>query len=99
MLELWLNWAFERVTSEWQREEIRVVSRYKKVAPFRKPPEVGKLVNRMKKRAVVLSGLPRVNYLPDPDDNPILEALTGRASYLVSGDKGDLLAPGRVQGV
>ena len=54
----------------------------------------------MKKRAVVLSDLPRVDYSPDPDDNPVIAAaLAGRASYLVSGDKGDLLALGRVQGV
>ena len=54
----------------------------------------------MKKRAVVLSDLPRVDYSPDPDDNPVIAtALAGRASYLVSGDKGELLALGRVQGV
>ena len=100
VLELWLNRAFELVTSEWQLEEIRAVSRYKRVAPLVESYEVGGLVNRMKKRAVVLSSLPRVDYSPDPDDNPVIAAaLVGRASYLVSGDKGDLLALGRVQGV
>ena len=44
--------------------------------------------------------MPKVSYSPDPDDNPIIAAaLVGRASYLVSGDKGDLLALGRVQAV
>ncbi len=54
----------------------------------------------MRKRATVLSDLPRVDYSPGPDDNPIIAAaLAGRASHLVSGDKGDLLALGTVRGV
>ena len=76
------------------------MSRYQEVAPLVEPHEVGRLINRMRKRAFVLSSLPRVDYSPDPDDNPIIAAaLAGRASYLVSGDKGDLLALGTVQGV
>ena len=85
VLELWLNRAFELVTSEWQLEEIRAVSRYKRVAPLVESHEVGGLVNRMRKRAIVLSDLPRVDYSPDPDDNPVIAAaLAGRASYATS---------------
>ncbi len=76
------------------------MNRYKRVAPLLEPHEVGGLVNRMRKRAIVLGSLPRVDFSPDPDDNPVIAAtLAGRASYLVSSDKGDLLALGRVRGV
>ncbi len=48
----------------------------------------------------MLRELPKVDYSPDPDDNPIIAvALTGDAQYIVSGDKGDLLALARVEGV
>ena len=46
----------------------------------------------MKKRAVVLETLPKLGLSPDPDDNFVLTtALEGRAEYLVTGDKKDLL--------
>lgn len=100
VLELWLSRSFELVTSEWQLAELRGVSRYGRVAPLVEPHEVGRLVNRLRKRAVVLNSLPRVDYSPDPDDNPLIaSALAGKASYLVSGDKGDLLALGKVRGI
>ena len=58
------------------------------------------MVNRLQKRAIVIRNLPRVNYSPDPDDNPIIAtAIAGEASYVVSGDKGDLLVLDKVQGV
>lgn len=100
ILDLWIGKAFDLVTSEWQLDEIRAVSRYDRVAPLLESHQVGRLVNRMKKRATVLRNLPKVNYSPDPDDNPIIAtAIAGEASYIVSGDKGDLLALERVQGV
>ena len=99
-LDLWLSKAFELVTSEWQIEEVRAVSRYKRVAPLLKSYQVGALVNRLQKRAVVIRNLLEVDYSPDPDDNPIIaSAIAGGASYIVSGDKGDLLALGKVRGV
>lgn len=98
--DLWLNKAFELVTSEWQIEEVRAVSRYDHVAPLLKAHQAGGLVNRLRKKATVLRDLPEVSYSPDPDDNPIIAtALAGKVSYLVSGDKGDLLSLGGVKGV
>ncbi len=98
--DLWLNGAFELVTSEWQIEEVRAVSRYDHVAPLLKSYQAGGLVNRLRKKATVLRSLPQVAFSPDPDDNPIIAtALAGKASYLVSGDKGDLLALGSVKDV
>ncbi|MEM7737221.1 MAG: hypothetical protein AAF267_15680 [Deinococcota bacterium] len=61
---------------------------------------MGTFVNDLRRNALVLDTLPRVNYSPDPDDNPIIAAaLAGEAQYLVSGDKDDVQALGTVAGV
>jgi len=45
----------------------------------------------------VLVELPPVDLSPDPEDNPVLAmALLGRADYLVTGDKRDLLSLGAI---
>lgn len=99
-LALWFEKRYELVTSAWQIEEIRRVSRYDRVQPLVSSQEVGKTINALRLRAWVLEDMPSVDYSPDPDDNPILAAaIAGKASYIVSGDKGDLLALGRVEGV
>jgi len=42
--------------------------------------------------------LPELDLSPDPDDNPVLAmAVAGRADYLVTGDKRDLLALKKVE--
>lgn len=99
-LALWFEKRYELVTSTWQIEEIRRVSRYERVRPFVSSHDVGKTINALRLRARVLEDLPEVAYSPDPDDNPIVAAaIAGKASYLVTGDKADLLALGSVQGV
>jgi hypothetical protein len=53
---------------------------------------VGRLINQIKKLAVQIPGLPRVQRSPDPDDNFLLAlAEAGAAEYLVTGDKSGLL--------
>ena len=48
----------------------------------------------------VVGDLPDVTASPDPDDNLILAtAVAGRADLIVSGDKTDMLALGRIEGV
>lgn len=97
---LWLDKAFELVTSDYQIEEIKAVSRYKQAEPMLRTHQPGWLINRLRKRATVMHELPEVDASPDPKDNPILAtAIVGQAFHLVSGDKADLLALGRVQGV
>lgn len=99
-VELWLEKRYELVTSVWQIEEIRTVSRYERIQRVTTPHEIGKLINGLRQRAIVYEDLPNVEYSPDPDDNPIIAAaIAGKASYIVSGDKGDLLALGRVRGI
>lgn len=91
--QAWRKKHFELITSEWQLDEFRRVSRYSKLRRFLKPAEAGHLVNSLRHQAVVLETLPTVNLSPDPDDNPVLAmAEASRAQYLVTGDKKDLLA-------
>lgn len=95
----WRKKRFELVTSEWQLDEFRRVSRYPKLRRFIKPAEAGNLVNGLRYQATVLEILPTVELSPDPDDNPVLAmAEASQAQYLVSGDKEDLLALGAIGG-
>ena len=90
--QAWRKKRFELVTSDWQLEEFRRVSRYPKLRRFLKPAEAGNLVNGLRQQATVLERLPTVELSPDPDDNPVIAmAEASRAQYLVTGDKGDLL--------
>jgi len=95
----WRKKRFELVTSEWQLDEFRRVSRYPKLRRFIKPAEAGNLVNGLRHQATVLEILPTVELSPDPDNNPVLAmAEASQAQYLVSGDKEDLLALGAIGG-
>jgi len=91
--QAWRKKRFELVTSAWQLDEFRRVSRYPKSRRFLKPAEAGTLVNGLRQQATVLETLPTVELSPDPDDNPVLAmAEASQAQYLVTGDKEDLLA-------
>jgi uncharacterized protein len=99
-VNLWLDKEFQLITSEWQLEEIKRVSQYDRLKERIAPQEIGFLINRLKRHAIVLKDIPNVDYSPDPDDNPIIAtALVGEVQYLVSGDKRDLLDLGAVAGV
>lgn len=99
-LELWTNKRYDLVTSTWQIEELRRVSRYDRVKAYVNRAEVGALINSLQKKALVLSDVPEVNFSPDPDDNPILAVgIAGRVHYIVSGDKRDLLALRKVESI
>ncbi|MDN5869205.1 MAG: putative toxin-antitoxin system toxin component, PIN family [Nitrococcus sp.] len=96
----WRKKAFELVTSEWQLEEFRRVSRYPKLRKYLKPAEAGALVNGLRHQATLLQELPKLELSPDPDDNPILAtAIAGGAAYLVTGDRRGLLFLGKVESV
>lgn len=95
--QAWRKKRFELVTSEWQLDEFRRVSRYSKLRRFLKPVEAGNLVNGLQRQATVLEKLPTMELSPDPDDNPVLAMATAsQAQYLVTGDKKDLLALGSI---
>ena len=76
------------------------MARYDHIKPYLNPVEVGTFVNNVRKNALVFDDLPEVDYSSDPNDNPIIAAaLAGEAQYIVSGDKNDVLALGKVKGV
>lgn len=52
--QAWRKKRFELVTSEWQLDEFRRVSRYSKLRRFLKPVEAGNLVNGLQRQATVL---------------------------------------------
>jgi uncharacterized protein len=92
LLELWLQGRFTLVTSEWQLQEFRRVSRYARIRA-RVPAHVsGQFVNTARSLAIVLTELNQVQASPDPDDDFILAtAVTGRVDALVTGDTADVL--------
>ena len=92
--QAWRKHRFTLITSKWQLDEFRRVSRYPpKLRRFIRPAEAGTLVNGLRQQAIVLEMLPVVEVSPDPDDNPVLAmARAGDADHLVTGDKRDLLA-------
>ena len=90
--QAWRKRRFELVTSEWQLEEFRRVSRYPKLRKYLQPIEAGNLVSGLRHQARLLDDLPDVELSADPDDNPLLAmAIAGEVDYLVSGDKRDVL--------
>jgi len=93
----WRKKRFELISSEWQLDEFRRVSRYPKLKRFINPAEAGHIVNGLRQRAVILESLPSVDLCNDPDDNPVLAmALESKADFLVTGDKRDLLSMRRI---
>ena len=99
LYQAWRKKRFELVTSKWQLDEFRRVSRYPRLRRFLKPAEAGNLVNGLRHQATLLEALPTVELSPDPDDNPVLAmAQASEAQYFVTGDKEDLLALGAIGG-
>lgn len=94
----WEDDRFTLITSNWQLDELRRVSRYPRLQKHLKPHEFGRLMGQIRRRAIVLEALSPVEVSRDPDDDPILAtAVTGEAEWLITGDKGDLLALRKVE--
>lgn len=94
-LRLWISKKYDLVTSEWQIDELKRVSNYKRIEPYINRIEVGTLINTLRSKALVAKDLPEIDLSPDPDDNFILAtAIAGDAQYVTTGDKADLLSLG-----
>ena len=93
LLDAWFEGRYELLTSESQLEELRLVTRHPKVRRYIEPAMAGALVNDLRHFAEMLAGLPNVEVSGDPADNFLLAmAEAGRADFLATGDKRDVLA-------
>ncbi len=97
----WMEGVFRLLTSTAQVEEFTRVIEYDRLKKYiRSPTEAREMLQTLQEDAEILQELPDVHISPDPDDNAILAtAIAGKADYLVSGDKGDLLGLGEIEGV
>lgn len=83
------------VTADEQLSELLRVASYPKLRGRLNPDEVTELIVTLRDVAVMVRQLPTVEASPDPNDNFLLAiAQAGRADWLVTGDKRDLLALG-----
>lgn len=93
LLDAWFDGRFVLLTSEEQLDELRRVTRQPRIRTYVEPSTAGSLVNDLRHFAELAKELPRLNVSTDPVDNFLLAMATvGRADYLVTGDKRDLLA-------
>jgi hypothetical protein len=92
LYESWKEGRFLLVTCERQLEEINRVSRRPFFRERIRPSEAGRMVNDIRRLALLCDPLPNVELSPDPDDDWLLAvAEKTRADFLVTGDKSDLL--------
>src|SRR6266851_5190206 len=91
--DAWEDGKFTLLTCAEQLDELRATLRKPRVAALIKPHKAGRLVNQIKKLAEEIGSLPRVKRSADPNDDFLLAlSEAGKADYLVTGDKGGLLA-------
>ncbi len=88
----WDEGKYILVTSPEQLEELERVLSYPKLRKYINESQARIMVTGLWNQAEVVSELPYVEYSDDPTDNLIIAtAITGKATYLVTGDKRDLL--------
>jgi putative PIN family toxin of toxin-antitoxin system len=93
LLDAWFEGRYELLTCELQLEELRLVTRHPRLRRYIEPAIAGGLVNDLRHFAVPVTKLPNVEVSGDPSDNFLLAmAEAGRADYLATGDKRDVLA-------
>jgi putative PIN family toxin of toxin-antitoxin system len=96
LIDAWLDDRFTLVSHALQLDELRDVSRRDKIRTLIRPSEAGRLVNQIAAIAEMPKRLPAVQRSRDPRDDFLLGLCeAGRADWLVTGDKADLLAFGR----
>jgi putative PIN family toxin of toxin-antitoxin system len=92
LYEHWKDGRFVLASCERQLEELNRVTRRPFFRERIKPSEAGRLVNDLRRLALMGDPLPVVRRSPDADDDWLLAlAEKIQADYLVTGDKSDLL--------
>lgn len=93
LIDAWLDDRFTLISHALQLDELRDVSRRDKIRALIRPSEAGRLVNQIAAIAEMPERLPAVQRSRDPRDDFLLGLCeAGRADWLVTGDKADLLA-------
>ncbi|WEK48486.1 MAG: putative toxin-antitoxin system toxin component, PIN family [Candidatus Andeanibacterium colombiense] len=93
LLEHWLDDEFDVLTCFEHIDELRRVTRYPKIRARVRPHLLGKAINRLRNTVIYYAHIAAVELCRDPFDNYLLGlALTGKADFLISGDKADLLS-------
>lgn len=88
----WEQGQFLLLTCAEHLDEIRSTLQKPRIANLIQPYKAGRLLNQIRKLAVNIRQLPRVQRSPDPGDNFLLALVeAGGADYLVTGDKSGLL--------
>jgi uncharacterized protein len=89
----WEDGKFTLLTCREHLDERRVTLEKPRIAELIKPYKAGRLVNQIRELADAVGPLPRVERSRDPEDDFLLAlSEAGKADYLVTGDKSDLLA-------
>lgn len=93
LYEEWRQGRFELVSTEQQIEELRAVTRRPFFQARLKPSEIGRMINDIRRLAVICDDLPEVRRSPDPADAFLLALCeAAQADFLATGDKSHLLA-------
>ena len=95
LYEEWRHGRFQLASAEQQLEELKRVARRPFFRARLTASEIGRMINDIRRLAVMCDPLPPVVVSPDPNDDFLLAiAQAAAADYLVTGDKSDLLALG-----
>jgi putative PIN family toxin of toxin-antitoxin system len=92
LIAQWRDGRFSLLTATEQLDELMRVTRYPKIRECLAPALAGRFINELRDIAVVVNRLPTIDACTDPNDNYLLAMVSaGRADFLVTGDKRDLL--------
>ena len=95
LYEEWRHGRFQLASAEQQLEELKRVSRRPFFQARLTASEIGRMINDIRRLAVMCDPLPPVVVSPNPNDDFLLAiAQAAEADYLVTSDKSDLLALG-----
>lgn len=93
IIDAWLDGKITLLACAAQVDELRSTLEKPRVTELVKPHKAGRLVNQIKRFAEDVGALPPVERSPDSMDDFLLAmSEAGNADYLVTGDKGGLLA-------